>query len=275
MKKFLVLLLMGVSTLALSDTNDLRFTNTQTLGRAIYEFIETYEPFFEISESELNAIPQPGENDSIQTRKELDTLLVLQGNRTQNQIDRAKNQRPFCNFEMPGFEFGVYPKIDAIIQRAFVDLNYHVYLAKIHFDRVRPSFLEEKVKTALPNPPHPAYPSGHATNSRMLALLLAEFFPERRAQFIEYSNDVARHREIVGVHYKSDSSAGQQLAQIYFDKFKETDLYKELSSEDDMTEANGFDFSYKQCSDYMGRYFTSFDRPSGNSARATRALSPM
>jgi len=62
------------------------------------------------------------------------------------------------------------------------------------------------------HPGHPAYPSGHATQAHALAYLLASWFPQREAEFLQAAGKVAKNREIAGVHYPSDSLAGKALA---------------------------------------------------------------
>ena len=98
---------------------------------------------------------------------------------------------------------------------------YYILKLKIKFNRVRPSFLSSKLKPAIQNPLHPAYPSGHAGESMIAALVLGEFFPEHRERLIKYAKSIGHNREKAGVHYHSDTLAGQKVAQIYFKKLKE------------------------------------------------------
>ncbi len=72
-------------------------------------------------------------------------------------------------------------------------------------------------------PGHASYPSGHATESYLLAGILAEVMPAEASKRTN-ANDpdstplrrlaerVARNREVLGLHYPSDSKAGKYLA---------------------------------------------------------------
>ena len=45
------------------------------------------------------------------------------------------------------------------------DHMYFILERKKHFERPRPSEIDPTLETAIPNPPHAAYPSGHAAQS--------------------------------------------------------------------------------------------------------------
>jgi hypothetical protein len=83
--------------------------------------------------------------------------------------------------------------------------------------RPRPSQLLPALLPPVPVPGHPAYPSGHATQSMLMALLLLEVLPEARRELwkpylLTQAYRMGRNREIAGLHYRSDSTAGYQLA---------------------------------------------------------------
>jgi membrane-associated phospholipid phosphatase len=118
--------------------------------------------------------------------------------------------------------------------------------------RARPSMLAPALMPPLDPPGHPAYPSGHATEAYLLALVLAQVMPaiasgepfggarmpvtqadldRVKASIVTRVDDdkdtakrmrltplwriaqrVARNREVIGVHFRSDSEAGLRLA---------------------------------------------------------------
>jgi acid phosphatase (class A) len=57
----------------------------------------------------------------------------------------------------------------------------------------------------------PSYPSGHATVGVMMAILLAQMVPERRADLFAYGWDYGEARIVSGVHFPSDVEAGRIL----------------------------------------------------------------
>ena len=76
----------------------------------------------------------------------------------------------------------------------------------------------------LPMPGHPSYPSGHATQATLMANLVARVFatpdlpddPRFHAMRLllrAMAERIARNREIAGLHYPSDSVAGQVIAE--------------------------------------------------------------
>jgi membrane-associated phospholipid phosphatase len=130
---------------------------------------------------------------------------------------------------------------------------------KMKHNRPRPSRLLPALMPPIDPPGHAAYPSGHATQAYLMALLLAQVMPdvawgkkvgtmqeggaqitvtETEATDPSIANDitspvrdlpgvaqrmtntplwriaerVARNREVLGVHYPSDSEAGLRLA---------------------------------------------------------------
>ena len=75
-------------------------------------------------------------------------------------------------------------------------------------------------------PGHPSFPSGHATQSMLMALCLSEATKNRKddngndrvwAPLLQgLSRRIARNREIAGLHFESDSTAGFELARQTF-----------------------------------------------------------
>jgi membrane-associated phospholipid phosphatase len=99
-------------------------------------------------------------------------------------------------------------------------------MASIHFKahpggerkpRVRPNQLRPALMPPVDVPGHPSFPSGHATQSMLMALLVERAMPATmniawRPLLQTLSGRIARNREIAGLHYPSDSRAGVELA---------------------------------------------------------------
>jgi hypothetical protein len=100
---------------------------------------------------------------------------------------------------------------------------------KRHHQRARPSQLSPALMPPIAVPGHASYPSGHATQAYLLYHMLNGIMPpdvSRTLQITSYAlpatppaslldrlaERVARNREVLGVHYRSDSAAGQNLA---------------------------------------------------------------
>ncbi|MBC7873960.1 MAG: phosphatase PAP2 family protein [Ferruginibacter sp.] len=191
------------------------------------------EPFY-LSKTEKFAIPDPPANSSLQTRAELDYLLQLQAQRTEEDIrastfyagvyfnaDIGPSQKDYARFQGVLFHMGrsigtwfnadSLPLMAKLIANVWMDGLYYIWTYKNYFLRIRPYILETKLKnTEQTN--WAAYPSGHATSSYINAYLFSELIPEFSSFFIKDAYDMAHSREIIGVHFPSDSESGRVLA---------------------------------------------------------------
>jgi membrane-associated phospholipid phosphatase len=100
------------------------------------------------------------------------------------------------------------------------------------FNRARPSRFSPDLMPLLDPPGHASYPSGHATQSRLIALCLEQVMPSaivpvaappppppplldpvaELSPLRMMASRIARNREVAGVHYPSDSLIGKKLA---------------------------------------------------------------
>ena len=190
-------------------------------------------PFY-LSTTEKFFIPDFPANSSERTRAELDYLLQLQQQRTEEDVraslfyagvyyrtsiqptdkDYSKFQR---NLFHVGRSIGTWfnadslPLTAALVANVWKDAEYLIWKYKNYFIRIRPYKIEPNLKN-LEETNWAAYPSGHATNSYFNAYLYSELLPEFNSFFIKDAYDMAHSREIIGVHYPSDSESGRILA---------------------------------------------------------------
>jgi acid phosphatase (class A) len=188
-------------------------------------------------------IPEPPANSSAQTRAELNYLLGLQQQRTDEQVRAALymagvyyNPRvtpadsTFLQYRKNLFHIGrsvgtwfspeVLPITADFMARVWQDASYYIWKYKYQFLRVRPYVLESGLQN-LEETNWAAYPSGHAANSYINAFIYAELAPAFADVFLKDAYDMAHSREILGVHYPSDSEASRVLArQIVNELFK-------------------------------------------------------
>ena len=225
MKSLSILYLLFLVSAPINASDALSFTKTQTIGLEEKSFSQKYQPVFKLSKFDSLVIPAP-KNDSSQTLGELKALQNLQKDRTIEDINLIKRQKKFCRFDFPDYRVGFNAELDQFILQSFLDVSYYIFYHKIKNNRVRPSFLSEKIKPAIDIPPHPAYPSAHAGQSLIVALILSDIKPELKESYLKLADNIGRNRELAGVHYKSDTDAGQKIAQIYYSKIKNTPVYK-------------------------------------------------
>lgn len=104
--------------------------------------------------------------------------------------------------------------------------------------RARPSQLCPALLPPLTVPGHPAFPSGHATQSMLMALVAGEVMEARNGKqgggaawkplLQQLACRIARNREIAGLHYPSDTQAGFELARKTFNKLRGGELFDPL-----------------------------------------------
>ena len=185
-------------------------------------------------------IPDPPANSSEQTRAELNYLLQLQQQRTKLDVEssmymagvfyslKAKPEDSTYNhYRQNLFHVGRsignwfnpkdLPLTADFIAHVWQDVSYFIWAFKYKYLRVRPYVLDPDINN-LEETNWAAYPSGHAANSYVNAYIYQELAPEFLEVFIKDAYDMAHSREIIGVHYPSDSEASRMLARQLVNK---------------------------------------------------------
>ena len=184
-----------------------------------------------LADIEYLEVAPPPLNDSKETMEELEFLREI-----------AKTERSEDNVSRIYYENNGGKAHDFFIKEGLIDINnyktiklmemidvdhtYFILERKKHFSRPRPSQLAPDLKLVISNPGHPAYPSGHASQTYMVALVLSDFDPENAEIYKQFAVDVAHRREIAGVHYPSDSVAGRKLAEDVLAALRAVDVFE-------------------------------------------------
>jgi acid phosphatase (class A) len=202
--------------------------------------IEQIQPEFVKVPLETFSLPPCPANSSKQTRGEIDYLLRLQADRTEAEGERALYFAPWgysCTTKRscPGFAnqqrnlFYVGRSIGSwfnpndlpvtvdVLGRVWRDGSYYMWRLKFKYARVRPYNIDSNIKP-LQEPNWAAFPSGHSFYAHMLAYLYSEMAPEFSDIFLNDAHAIAHSREIIGVHFPSDSEAGRVLARQFVDQ---------------------------------------------------------
>lgn len=182
-------------------------------------------------------IPAPPANSSEQTRKEIDYLLALQKYRSPEDIRASLyyanvyyNLRvtpadsTYNRFRRNIFHVGrsvgswfnpeTLPVTADLMANVWRDASYFIWSLKFKYARIRPYVIDPSLKN-LEETDWAAYPSGHASNSYVNAFIYSELAPEFSDFFMKDAYDMAHSREIIGVHYPSDSEAGRIFARQF------------------------------------------------------------
>lgn len=204
---------------------ELTFSNTQTWDFRFKELVN-YSSRIDLNVEKISLPPPPG-NTSQETKEEIDYMLDLQKKRTEGEVAAIKGQLFVWDFKLGEFKIGRlkqlgYPELDNLLQLTMPDLVKALFILKTKYNRVRPEFLDHRVKPAISTPPHPSYPNAHAGQSRYYALLLSHFDPANREVYLRDAAQIGKNREIAGVHYPSDTKAGIMVADRFFELLLES-----------------------------------------------------
>lgn len=69
------------------------------------------------------------------------------------------------------------------------------------------------LQTVVPTPPHPSWPSGHATASMAAAKVLSHYFPGQAKYFEAQAREAAMSRLWGGIHFRKDNDDGLKLGE--------------------------------------------------------------
>lgn len=129
-------------------------------------------------------------------------------------------------------------KIKLLVEESLLLCDGFTLFAKLHYDRARPiwaaSYFRSTLKNEefcplvsdknlpLLNPSHPSFPSGHATQVHTIAKMATSTMTSDECSLIKkWAGDVAKNRELAGLHFPSDTHAGMNLATFLVHSFAE------------------------------------------------------
>jgi hypothetical protein len=190
--------------------------------------------FFEIHGWRDNLIDPPPRPDD--TAKELEDLLEKQDKlrepsewlirKPEIELEAKENCPYIRRLLMPTLS-GSFASTDVLIRAMFqLGTIVGIYYKK-KFMRPRPSQLEPRLRPVIDVPGWPPYPGGHALQYFLVAKALATVVhsDELSEQLFKIAQRVAENREWAGLHYRSDTEAGEKLAFAIFPAV--TDAYRE------------------------------------------------
>ena len=105
-------------------------------------------------------------------------------------------------------------RVFALMHAAITDAQIACWDAKLYFWTPRPTQADPLIKLTLALPNHPSYPSGHSCLSAAGATVLSHFFPDRKAELADRVMAAGLSRVYAGVHYRFDTSAGNELGDV-------------------------------------------------------------
>ncbi len=177
-------------------------------------------------------LPGPPTTGSEQDQGDLQTVLNVQASRTDEQVARARSEEDLTVFAFadvlgPEFTAARCPMTAKLFDQVKVDSRVFSGRAKGLWNRVRPYKADPRVHHAATHPEQDfSHPSGHSTRGLLMAELLAQIYPDRRAALIDRGRQIGWDRVILGMHYPTDVFAGQTLGHALTPKFLASERFK-------------------------------------------------
>ncbi|MDR3435202.1 phosphatase PAP2 family protein [Telmatospirillum sp.] len=164
----------------------------------------------------------PPAPDSPAERADLDTVIAASKSRSAAEAEGALADGTisvlrFADVLGEGFSVDRLPFALPLFAQVASDTHGIVASAKVGFDRLRPSVVDNRVALlrkdveagGAQHHRSGSYPSGHATFAYVSAVLLAGMVPEKASEIYGRAADYAHNRLIAGTHYPTDIDAGR------------------------------------------------------------------
>jgi acid phosphatase (class A) len=167
---------------------------------------------------------------SAEEAADLDEVRAVHRAAGSNDIAAANAEKSFSVFNFAGaagpfFVAANLPRTAAFFEKVQADAAAVTDQGKEFFKRPRPytadpSLADGKLEKSF------SYPSGHSTESMVLALVLADMLPDKREAILAHARQMGWHRVQIARHYPTDIYAGRTLALAIVKQFEKDDLYR-------------------------------------------------
>lgn len=174
--------------------------------------------------------PAPPEAGSKEDKADLAAVLAWQKRRSPRDCARA-NSGAHAGYEeffgdISPFSRPLPADAGAIFNRVKTETDGAAADIKDIFKRLRPFFRDPELEPCLGRIGGMSYPSGHATISRLFALMLSDLVPSEKRVFLKRADEAALDRVIGGVHHPSDIEAGKKLADKLYRAYKKSPAFR-------------------------------------------------
>ena len=171
----------------------------------------------------------------IDLQKEADKVKEIIANRTPEDEESIRNHDEHSFYAIDKYceEHGLLfhdKEMNDIVMQAKPTIGYF----KEHFNIDRPHEVDSSIEpmSSTTNKTK-AYPSGHAAQSMLVALYVADKFPEHRRGIIRAAKECGLGRVKAGFHYLADYVAGNLLAEKMFTVMNKDNYGKYIKEEID------------------------------------------
>jgi acid phosphatase (class A) len=123
------------------------------------------------------------------------------------------------------FQPGKFPKTEAFFERVQKEAETITDAGKDFWKRPRPFMTDTNLAIGKLEKSF-SYPSGHSTEGTVLALVLADLFPDKQDGIMEVSRNLGWHRVWIARHYPSDIHASRAYAQAIVREMKKSPKFQ-------------------------------------------------
>lgn len=174
-------------------------------------------------DSSVLLAPPPTEN-SAEDCADMASVVATVRSATSNETAVAFSEKKFgiTNFSaVVGaiLKPGNLPKTEAFIANVKADSAAATDVAKDYWKRPRPFTVNTNLASGTLEKSF-GYPSGHSTEAMVLALVLAELFPDKNNAILAVGRDIGWHRVMIARHYPTDIHAGRVFAKAIVRELK-------------------------------------------------------
>ena len=191
-------------------------------NRQLLEYLKR-ETYLDDLQQDFFKYPPP-KNDSTEVQEELQELILLTDELAKN--DFLQKRYDLYDKDFESYLISILVKqgvqkdsLESIIKSLHDDIIPVLVKTKFYFQRIRPHLLAYYYN--LPLYPFvsitsfsPSYPSGHAYQIRVYAEVLGNIYPQFYHSLMGLSEDIAKSRLYMGLHYKSDAEFGKYMAEM-------------------------------------------------------------
>ena len=168
--------------------------------------------------------------DSAEQSADMETVKRVYHAAGSNDIAAAYAEKKFSVFNFTGAVGAFFietnlPKTAAFFEKVQLDAETVTDLGKDYFHRPRPFTTDPNLANGKLEKSF-SYPSGHSTESMVLALVLADLLPDQHDAIIAHARQMGWHRVQIARHYPTDIYAGRTLAQAIVKQLKKSDDFE-------------------------------------------------